>query len=95
MNKIEKILLSTLVMAILAFSSAATMVHAYTNYASMPWASNSLVNPGTLTIAGSSTVAGPACALRVEKSHRIEVGESASPITLTPYGEDWVKPECG
>jgi hypothetical protein len=61
LNKIEKILLSTLVMAILAFSFAATMVHGltplYSTYSAMPWASNSLVTPGTLTIAGSSTVA--------------------------------------
>jgi ABC-type phosphate transport system substrate-binding protein len=58
LNK-KKVLISILVLAILAFSSAATMVHAtlYSSYSAMPWASNSLVTPGTLTIAGSSTVA--------------------------------------
>ena len=57
MNK-KKVILSILVLAILAFSAAATMVHAtYSSYSAMPWASNSLVNPGTLTVVGSSTVA--------------------------------------
>lgn len=46
MNKTQKIVISTLVLAILAFSSAATMVHA----------SGGLVTPNTLNIAGSSTV---------------------------------------
>lgn len=61
MNK-KKILLSVLVLAVLAFSSAAaTIVHASTSppwssYSQMPWYINSLVTPGTLTVAGSSTI---------------------------------------
>jgi ABC-type phosphate transport system substrate-binding protein len=48
MNKTQKILLITTILAILAFSNAATtLTHA---------SSGGLVNPNTLTIAGSSTV---------------------------------------
>ena len=55
--KIKIVVLSILVLAILALSSAAAIAHAtITSYSSLPWASNSLFNPGTLTVAGSSTV---------------------------------------
>ena len=51
MNKTQKILLITTIIAIMAISNAATtLVHA------LPFQNNQLVNPATLTIAGSSTV---------------------------------------
>lgn len=53
MNKIQKIVISTLVLAILAFSSAATMVHAS---GSLPFQNGQLVAANTLNVAGSSTV---------------------------------------
>ena len=48
-----------LILAILAFSSAAALstVHAtYTSPSQLPWATNALVQTGQLTVAGSSTV---------------------------------------
>ena len=59
MNKIQKIIVSVLVMAMLAFSTGAliaTVAAAPSSYSGLPWASNQLVSPGTLTVVGSSTV---------------------------------------
>ncbi len=60
MNKIEKIIVSMLVIAMLAFSTGALIstvaAAGAASYSALPWASNNLVTPGTLTIYGSSTV---------------------------------------
>ena len=52
MNKIQKTIVSMLVIAMFAFSAGAALVHA----SGLPWTTNTLVTPGQLTVAGSSTV---------------------------------------
>ena len=52
MNKIQKTILSMLVIAMFAFSAGAALVQA----SGLPWTTNTLVTPGQLTVAGSSTV---------------------------------------
>jgi ABC-type phosphate transport system substrate-binding protein len=58
LNKNQKIIVSMLVLAILAFSTALMAARAttYTSYSSLPFSQGNLVTPGQLTVAGSSTV---------------------------------------
>jgi hypothetical protein len=60
LNKIEKAIVSMLVIALMSFSAGALLIQVHaagvSSYSQLPWASNSLVTPGTLTIYGSSTV---------------------------------------
>jgi len=58
LKKIEKIIVSMLIIAMLAFSTGALLatVLGASTYSALPWASGSLVTPGTLSVVGSSTV---------------------------------------
>lgn len=61
MNKTQKVILSMLVLALMTLSIAAALTPSLaltepSSYSGLQWASNQLVNPGTLTVAGSSTV---------------------------------------
>ena len=80
-----------LVIAMLAFSTGAliaTVAAAPSSYSGLPWASNQLVTPGTLTVYGSSTV-GPIATEEINQGNFVNYFNglitagtiSSSPIT--------------
>jgi hypothetical protein len=88
LNKIQKAIVSMLVIAIMTFSASASLAHAATwaSYSSLPWSTNTLVTTGQLTVAGSSTV-GPIASEEINQGgfvaywNSIAAGLDSSTIT--------------